>query len=206
MSAGKPFIIGLTGQTGAGKTTAARIMTEAYGAEFLRHIDCDRVTRNIVDEDAETRADILRQFPEFFTGGRFDRRKAAGLLFSDSELLERYDAAIFPHITRLISGIIDACARDFELRGDGMILLDAPTLFESGIDSMCDVIVSCIAPEPLRLERITARDGIQRRAQRAPPSSRFRLHGPYPTTFPAFCKRRTLRRTAAPVAARPGSG
>ncbi len=156
----KPFILGLTGQTGAGKTTVARIMTEAYGAELLPHIDCDKVTRNIVDEDAETHDDILRRFPEFFTDGRFDRRKAAALLFSDSALLERYDRAIFPHITRLINSIIDGHVRDFEQRGEGMILLDAPTLFESGIDKICDVIVSCIAPAEVRIKRITARDGI----------------------------------------------
>ena len=41
-----------------------------------------------------------------------------------------------------------------------MILLDAPTLFESGIDSLCDFIVSCIAPAEVRVKRITARDGI----------------------------------------------
>ncbi|MCR5121600.1 MAG: dephospho-CoA kinase [Ruminococcus sp.] len=167
MSASKPFIIGLTGQTGAGKTTVAKIMTEVYGSEFLPHIDCDRVTRNIVDEDAETYADILRRFPDFFTDGRFDRRKAAGLLFADSRLLARYDAAIFPHITRLINGIIDGHARDFARRGEGMILLDAPMLFESGIDRMCDVIVSCIAPERLRMERIIARDGITEQQAKA---------------------------------------
>ena len=160
-------LIGLTGQTGAGKTTAARAMTRAYGEEWLPHIDCDKATRNIIDEDAETREDILRQFPGFFTEGRFDRRKAASLLFSDSELLKRYDAAIFPHITRRINGIIEGIERDFAVRGEGMILLDAPTLFESGIDRLCDFIISCIAPAELRLRRITARDGITEEQARA---------------------------------------
>ena len=153
-------LIGLTGQTGAGKTTAAKAMTGAYGEEWLVHIDCDKVTRNIISEDAQTYEDILAKFPEFFTEGNFDRRKAASLLFSDKELLERYDAAIFPHITRRINGIIEDIERDFAVRGEGMILLDAPTLFESGIDSLCDFIVSCIARAEVRVKRITARDGI----------------------------------------------
>lgn len=156
----KPFIIGLTGQTGAGKTTAAKVMTEAYGEEFLPHIDCDRATRNILNEDEEARADIQRQFPGFFTDGAFDRRKAASLLFADKELLARYDAAIFPHITRRINALIDEIGQGFAERGEGMILLDAPTLFEAGIDGICDVIVSCIAPAELRMERIIARDGV----------------------------------------------
>ena len=156
----KPFMIGLTGQTGAGKTTAAKVMTEAYGEELLPHIDCDRATRNILTEDEEAREDIMRQFPEFFTDGAFDRRKAAALLFSDKALLARYDAAIFPHITRRINALIGEIGRKFAESGEGMILLDAPTLFEAGIDSICDVIVSCIAPAELRMERIIARDGV----------------------------------------------
>ena len=169
----KPYIIGLTGQTGAGKTTVARVMTEVCGAEHLRHIDCDAVTRHILDEDRLAHDDILRRFPGFFTEGIFDRRKAAAALFSDKALLERYDAAIFPHITRQINGLIDDIAQDFAGQDDGFhaILLDAPTLFEAGLEDMCGCIVSCIAPAELRVKRITARDGITEEQARARISS-----------------------------------
>ena len=169
-------IIGLTGQTGAGKTTVSGLFAEA-GA-FV--INCDALTRNIVDEDELTDREIKRGFPDFFTEGRFDRVKAAAARFSDGELLRRYNAAIFPHITRLIDGVI----REAEESGRGYIMLDAPTLFEAGMDKRCDKIISCTAPEELRIKRIMLRDGITEERARARISAQhtedfFRSHSDF---------------------------
>ena len=146
------LIVGLTGQTGAGKTTVSRVFAD--NGFFV--INCDELTRNIVDSDEPANRDIKTLFPDFFTDGRFDRKKAAAALFSDRELLTRYNNAIFPHIDRLIKSVINAGRQD----GNKFILLDAPTLFEAGIDRECGVIVGCIADKAKRIERITARDGI----------------------------------------------
>lgn len=148
----KCVIAGLTGQSGAGKTT----ISEVFEREGFATVNCDIAARRAVEPNSECAEELSVKFPEFFDRGVLDRRKAAAMLFSDRELLDRYNAAIFPHINRLIQNEID------ELSGQGYkyILLDAPTLFEAGADKLCDCIVSCIADHDVRLERITTRDGI----------------------------------------------
>lgn len=176
MSAGKPFIIGLTGQTGAGKTTVSQVML-LHG---FYHINCDRLTALVLKDGSESARDIGRQFPDFFMNGVFDRRKAAAALFSDSGLLARYNAAIFPHINKLISEMIGAAYAE----GHGLILLDAPTLFEAGADKLCDAVISCVAPEKQRIMRIMERDNISEQAARARTAAQhdeqfFRAHSDY---------------------------
>ena len=46
------------------------------------------------------------------------------------------------------------------VRGARACVLDAPTLFESGGDALCDVLVSVVTPRAIRLQRILQRDGI----------------------------------------------
>ena len=145
-------IIGLTGQSGAGKSTVSRQFSECG---FLV-IDCDSLTHELLLPATDCSAALEKQFPDFFTDAVFDRRKAAPLLFSDPQLLTRYTSAIFPFIVEEI----EARIRSAEQQGEQFIMLDAPTLFEAGQDKRCDIIVSCIADEDTRLRRITERDGI----------------------------------------------
>ncbi len=151
-------VVGLTGQSGAGKTTVGR--------EFVRngfyHIDCDRLAHQLLGPGTKCTNALMKQFPQFYTGGIFDRRKAAPLLFSDKALLESYNSAIFPFITDEIQVRIAEC----EKNGNELILLDAPTLFEAGADRMCELIVACVADESIRLERIMLRDKIDGQSAR----------------------------------------
>lgn len=152
-------VIGLTGQSGAGKTT---VSSELLLHGFY-HIDCDVLTHMLLRPDTDCIKAIKAHFPQFFTDGNFDRRKAAPLLFSDKALLERYNSVIFPFITHDIKEMISYA----ESHGHELILLDAPTLFEAGADSLCEMIVACIADIDIRLERIMERDGIDRQAAAA---------------------------------------
>ena len=148
----KPIIVGLTGQSGAGKSTVSM----EFMLEDFYIINCDRMTHKLLQPGTKCSNALQVQFPDFYTNGIFDRCKAAPMLFADKELLERYNAAIFPFINDEIEKQIKQ-AGDM---GEKYILLDAPTLFEAGADKLCDVIVSCIADTELRLERITKRDKI----------------------------------------------
>lgn len=150
----KPIIVGLTGQSGAGKSTVSM----EFMLEDFHVINCDRMTHILLQPGTECSKALQAQFPDFYSDGIFDRRKAAPMLFADKELLKRYNAAIFPFINDEIEKQIKQ-AGDM---GEKYILLDAPTLFEAGADKLCDVIVSCIADMELRLGRITERDMISR--------------------------------------------
>ncbi|SDA27303.1 dephospho-CoA kinase [Ruminococcus sp. YE71] len=151
-------VIGLTGQSGSGKTTVAQ--------EFLRqgfcHIDCDRLVHHMLAEESRCTAALRENFPQFFDGGNFDRRRAAALLFADRDLLDRYNAVFFPFITEEITARISAA----EQEGCEFILLDAPTLFEAGADTLCELIVACVSDEENRIVRITERDGIDEESAR----------------------------------------
>ncbi len=150
----RPVIVGLTGQSGAGKSTVSFIFV--MNGYFV--IDCDRLTHGLLVPGTECSTALEKRFPQFFDDGVLNRRKAAPALFSDKALLERYNSVIFPFITDEINRRIEAAFS----AGKEYIMLDAPTLFEAGADKICDVIVSCIADTEVRLERITERDCISR--------------------------------------------
>lgn len=148
------LITGLTGQSGAGKSTVSSVFEQ--NGFFV--INCDRMTHILLQPGTNCCRALKKDFPQFFDGDIFNRRKAAPLLFSDSDLLKSYNKVIFPFITDEINRQIKAAAES----GEQFILLDAPTLFEAGADKICDVIVSCVADTNVRAERITSRDGISK--------------------------------------------
>ena len=147
-------IVGLTGQTGAGKSTVSRTLA-SHGIEV---IDCDLVSRDVVAQERRLLADLALEFGITILNedGTLNRRRLGSIVFSDKEKLERLNAIIFPYIRAEIAYRVTQRQK----RGCRLVVLDAPTLFESGIDADCDAIVSVIAPENLRLNRIMVRDHI----------------------------------------------
>ncbi len=146
------YVVGLTGQTGAGKTTVSNIFSQCG----FYIINCDIIARKVTEDGSDTARELEKEFPDFFDNGCLNRRQAAKMLFSDRELLDRYNAAIFPMINRLIEQNIKAA----EEKGYRFVLLDAPTLFEAGADRLCNAVVSCTADTDKRIKRITERDGL----------------------------------------------
>lgn len=143
-------VIGLTGQSGAGKSEVSS-MLEKNG---IVCINCDAVSRDVTVKGAPA----LKAICEVFGGnilcpdGTLDRKKLGSLVFSDKEKLELLNKTIFPFIVDEIKKII----ADFG--GDGVIVLDAPTLFESGCDKLCGEKVAVVADREIRLKRIMSRD------------------------------------------------
>ena len=145
----KNRIIGLTGMSGAGKSTAC----EAFKKRGFAVIDCDEIARNTAS-DSGFLAELGERFPERLVGadGRLDRMLTAKYIFNDSEKRRLYERIIFPYIIYGIMRAIRAAGKD--------VLLDAPTLFEAGLDIICGGIVSVTAPKDLCAKRIGTRDGI----------------------------------------------
>ena len=148
------FLVGLTGQTGAGKTTVSALLE----AEGFAVINADTVARQVVEKGTS----CLRAMQRVFGGsillpdGQMDRKAVAALIFNDAAARERYQAIIYPYITRKIR----QQAEQLSAAGHRMILLDAPTLFESGIDRDCRAVISVIAPRDVRRARIIERDSL----------------------------------------------
>ena len=146
----KKITAGLTGQSGAGKTT----VSEAFRNNDFEIINCDLVAREVTQAGSECCKELAKIFPDCFDSSfALDRRKLGEIVFSDKAMLQMLNDTIYPFINKLIDEKINAANSSF-------ILLDAPTLFEAGADKLCDVIVSVVADFDIRLERITKRDGI----------------------------------------------
>ncbi len=141
-------ILGLTGPTGAGKSTAACV-AEKMGVTV---INCDAAAREAVVPGSEGLKALTAAFGNdiLLSDGTLDRKTLAFLAFADREHTELLNRVLLPHITKIIKA---------KIQGD-FVLLDAPTLFESGLDKICNVTVAVLSSKNTRLKRIIMRDRI----------------------------------------------
>ncbi len=148
----KGKIIGLTGQTGAGKSTVGSLLT----GRGYHIIDADLVARQVVESGEQCLLDLAIEFgiEILNVDGTLNRKKLADIAFHDKDKRLKLNQITHPFIIAEIK----KQAEKYLDRGELVVFLDAPTLFESGADSMCDKIVSVIAPRSVRLERISQRD------------------------------------------------
>lgn len=148
-------VVGLTGPSGAGKSTVAGLLRQAGCAV----IDCDALTRSGAVYDGECIAELQREFGEDVApGGVLDRKLLGSRAFSGEQRRKRLEEITFPHILRAVRAEMDAAIAD----GCKVIVLDAPTLFEAGLDRACSRILTVTAPEQERMDRVCRRDGISR--------------------------------------------
>lgn len=153
------LIIGLTGPTGAGKGTFSQIAVRAFGAE---HIDTDKIARQVVEPGSAGLAALVGYFGNGIlrADGSLDRKKLAAIVFSDRSKLAALNGITHP----LVEKEVEKRLADARERLCPFTVIDAPLLFESGEDKLCDVTVGILADEQTRLLRILARDGIDREA------------------------------------------
>lgn len=153
------LIIGLTGPTGAGKGTFSQIAVRAFGAE---HIDTDKIARQVVEPGSAGLAALVGYFGNGIlrADGSLDRKKLAAIVFSDRRKLAALNGITHP----LVKKEVEKRLADARERLCPFAVIDAPLLFESGEDKLCDVTVGILADEQTRFLRILARDGIDREA------------------------------------------
>lgn len=149
-------IIGLTGMSGAGKTTACESF-EACGADI---INCDNVARVVVEKGKPALSELKAHFGNdiILPDGSLDRKKTGNIIFSDACERKAFNDIIYPYISYEM--VINAV--EYIKNGSQYILLDAPTLFESGTDSFCDFIVSVVSEREDSIGRIMKRDNLTR--------------------------------------------
>lgn len=150
-------VIGLTGQTGAGKSTVRKLL-KAKGAAV---IDADSVAHEVADNSLSCLTDIVEHFSCMVLDekGKLNRRALGRIVFSDRKKLTLLNKIMFPYIVSAIKGQVTA----YEQAGAQIIVIDGATLIESGCAKMCSVLVSVTADEETRLTRIIHRDGISKR-------------------------------------------
>ena len=143
----KSVIIGLTGPSGAGKSTVA----ETAKKLGFYTVNCDAAARRALSDK-----NLLKALQEAFSediikDGKLDRRALAKRAFANEAATETLNRLTLPVIVSLIEG---------EIVGKPLVLLDAPTLYESGLDSRCDAVIGVLAERKICRERIVLRDAL----------------------------------------------
>jgi len=144
------MIIGLTGQSGAGKSEAAKIFKDKG---FLV-IDADKTAKEVYDTERECIKKMQDEFgKDIALYGEIDRKKLASIVFSSKEALNRLNKIVLPYIVKQVHIQIKNAKMPY-------ILLDAPLLFESGLGDICSYTIGILAPYSQREKRILKRDSL----------------------------------------------
>lgn len=146
-------IIGITGPTGAGKTSLLRQVEKLDGAV----IDCDAIYHELLNTNKDLQAALENQFgPLRDENGCIDRKKLGSIVFGNSEQLQILNSIAW----KFIIARIETLVQEYQAHGQELIAIDAIALLESSLKDLCQVIVAVIAPPEERVRRIMAREDI----------------------------------------------
>lgn len=143
-----PLVIGLVGGVAAGKSAVAKMFAE-HG---LAVVDADAAARAAA-ADPEVVARLRADFgPDVAPAGQLDRSALAAKVFGDAGARNRLEAILHPPILARI----DQALQQAQAAGTSA-LLDAPLLFETGLDARCAAVVFVAAPAEVRRARAATR-------------------------------------------------
>ncbi len=147
-------IIGITGPTGAGKTTALHALADLGAAV----IDCDGVYHNLTENSAPMLDELRRRFGDgiFDSDGALQRKVLGTIVFGDEGSLADLNAITHRYVNDEVDRRLD------QARGEGRpaAAVDAIALLDSDLRDKCHCTVAVTAPDEVRVRRIMARDGI----------------------------------------------
>ena len=144
----KPFILGITGGSGCGKTTLLQCIAEKGGLI----LDCDAIYHRLLKEDPALLAAIEARFPGVTENGQLQRKKLGNIVFSDEKALSDLNKITHTAVKNEVLRQLSA--------GPKLAAIDAIALFEGGLAELCHVTVAITAPVEDRIARLMARDGI----------------------------------------------
>ncbi len=144
------MIIGITGGSGTGKSTACRFFEE----KGWLIIDADSVAREVCSRGTKCLGEIKSEFGDKILdeNGNLKRKELGEIVFADKSRLERLNSITHKYIVKEIKNRAKNNCRD--------IVIDAPLLLETGLESICDKTLCVLADEDIRIRRICKRDSI----------------------------------------------
>jgi len=146
--------LGLTGGLATGKSTAAEILA-SLGAEI---IDADRIAHQVLAPEGEAYSQVAASFGRSILTdeGKIDRKELGRIVFSSPDKRKQLEKLTHPHITAEIEKQLK------NARNSSKTVLEAPLLFEAGLENLVEEIWVISARLELQVERLKERDGLSR--------------------------------------------
>lgn len=146
-------IIGITGNSGSGKSTVSKMISENYEAKI---IDADKIAKEMTMDNGEYLQAIKQTFGEdVIKDNTLDRKKIADIVFSNKTEKEKLDSLTFEYVVRRIKEEIKKAQLKSDIK---YIVLDVPLLFESKLNEVCNYTIGVTAPKIEKIKRICKRD------------------------------------------------
>jgi len=171
-------VIGITGPTGAGKTTVLNVLTDLGGTI----LDCDALYHDLTANCEPMRQELAQRFGTDIFGedGQLQRKVLGTIVFEDAQALADLNEITHRYV---YSAVVQSVAAAEE-EGRPAVAIDAIALLESGLGSLCDATVAVTADDDLRVQRIMTRDNIseeyaRKRVEAQKPSRWFEEHCDY---------------------------
>ena len=149
-------IIGVTGSSGAGKDTLCEILENNYNAEI---VDADKIAKELSKKGTMYLKSIVDCFGSKIINrqGELNRKKLASIIFEDEKKREELNKLTFIYVVDEIKRRISKLKKD-------IIVVNAPLLFESNLNQICDFVIAIIADRDIQIERIMKRDNLTKEA------------------------------------------
>lgn len=148
----RPFTIGLTGSIGMGKTETAKL----FGRLGIPVYDADAAVHALYEAGGGAVAPIEAAFPGAIADGRVDRGRLGTIVAGDEEAFKRLESIVHPLVAQAREQFLEAA----EKRGEPLVVLDIPLLFETKGESQMDAVVVVSAPASVQRARALAREGM----------------------------------------------
>ncbi|MEO2267972.1 dephospho-CoA kinase [Pseudoalteromonas sp. YIC-656] len=148
-----PWVLGLTGGIGSGKSTASK----RFGELGIDIVDADKVARQVVEPGTQGLTKIAARYgDDILTAEKeLDRAKLRAIIFSNIEEKAWLNALLHPMIRTEMLAQLNKAQSDY-------VILEAPLLFENNLDKYCSRTLLIDLPFELQIARASARDGAKR--------------------------------------------
>ena len=147
-------IIGITGNSGSGKSFISEILLNKYKCVAI--IDADRIAREMSNINNLYYKEIVKRFGKDILKENLEinRKILARIIFSNDEKREELNSITFKYVVHEIKNKIKSNS------DKNIVIIDAPLLFESGLDKICDITLGVISEESIKIDRICKRDNL----------------------------------------------
>lgn len=147
------YLIGLCGKSGSGKTVVASILN----TRGVYTIDADLVCHRIYSENKSCISELVQKYgSDIVSNGAIDRTVLAKRAFTHNSGFKELNAIVHKYI---VAEILREAKSAFD-SGKKYVAVDAPTLFESGLNQKCNAIIAVLSRRGNAEKRLLLRDNI----------------------------------------------